>query len=189
MFDVSQTTKILRRPGPKCRSMSTNILRVFRVLDNPFFRVLDNPSSHKIKAGEVFFLGDIEGQHLGRVRCLPDDNKIKAGEIFFSWRYRRTTLRTCSMSPGRQRFFVVRAQNAVRCRRKFYVFSGCWIIHFSGCWIIPVGPVYTKLKPGRPFFLGDIEGQHLGRVRCLPDDKDSSSSGPKMPFDVDEDST
>ena len=24
----------------------------------------------------------------------------------------------------------------------------------------------------------------MGRVRCLPDDKDSSSSGPKMPFDV-----
>ena len=24
----------------------------------------------------------------------------------------------------------------------------------------------------------------LGRVRCLPDDKDSSSSGLKMPFDV-----
>ena len=24
----------------------------------------------------------------------------------------------------------------------------------------------------------------LGRVRCLPDDEDSSSSGPKMSFDV-----
>ena len=35
-------------------------------------------------------------------------------------------LRTCSMSSGRQRFFVVRAQNAVRCRggrRRFYVTS------------------------------------------------------------------
>ena len=25
---------------------------------------------------------------------------------------------------------------------------------------------------------------NVGRVRCLPDDKDSSSSGPKIPFDV-----
>ena len=27
-------------------------------------------------------------------------------------------------------------------------------------------------------------GQKYGRVRCLPDDKNYSSSGPKMPFDV-----
>ena len=25
---------------------------------------------------------------------------------------------------------------------------------------------------------------YIGRVRCLPDDEDSSSSGPKMPFDI-----
>ena len=29
-----------------------------------FFRVLGKPILHKIKAREVFFLGDIEGQHL-----------------------------------------------------------------------------------------------------------------------------
>ena len=29
-----------------------------------------------------------------------------------------------------------------------------------------------------------LEKPDIGRVRCLPDDKDSSSSGPKMTFDV-----
>ena len=62
---------------------------------------------------------------------------------------------------------------------------------------VPGKLVYLYVRPlprRRKLYKNDViygctalsgdDRSYLGRVRCLPDDKDSSSSGPKMPFDV-----